>query len=103
MLKYIVKRLLNLIPVIFIISIVIFGTVKKECQEIQLMLIWEWEKQGYPEQKQQIREELGLDKSLPEQYVIWVEILLKENWGHLPSSNFQFLKSLETTYGIHSC
>ena len=28
MLKYIVKRLLNLIPVIFIISIVIFGTVK---------------------------------------------------------------------------
>lgn len=56
-----------------------------------------------PEQKQQIREELGLDKSLPEQYVIGLEILLKENWGHLPSSNFQFLKSLETTYGIHSC
>ncbi len=34
-----------------------------------------------PEQKQQIREELGLDKSLPEQYVIWVGNLAKGELG----------------------
>ncbi len=32
MLKYIVKRLLNLIPVIFIISIVIFGDRKRNAR-----------------------------------------------------------------------
>ena len=102
MLKYIVKRLLNLIPVIFIISIVIFGTVKGMPGDPVDAYLGMGSK-ATPEQKQQIREELGLDKSLPEQYVIWVGNLAKENWGHLPSSNFQFLKSLETTYGIHSC
>ena len=80
MLKYIVKRLLNLIPVIFIISIVIFGTVKGMPGDPVDAYLGMGSK-ATPEQKQQIREELGLDKSLPEQYVIWVGNLAKGELG----------------------
>lgn len=80
MLKYIGKRLLNLIPVVFIMSVVIFGVVK--CMP------------GDPvnaylgvgtrvteEQKEAIRAELGLDKSYPEQYVVWMKNLAKGDLG----------------------
>ena len=80
MLKYIVKRLLNLIPVIFIISIVIFGTVKGMPGDPVDAYLGMGSK-ATPEKKQQIREELGLDKSLPEQYVIWVGNLAKGELG----------------------
>lgn len=80
MLKYILKRLLNLIPVIFIISIVIFGTVKcmpGDPVDAYLGL----GTRATAEQKQQIRVELGLDKSIPEQYVVWVKNISQGNLG----------------------
>lgn len=80
MLKYILKRLLNLIPVIFIISVVIFGTVKSMPGDPVTAYLGLGSK-ATEEQRNQIREQLGLNKSLPEQYVVWVSNLAKGELG----------------------
>lgn len=80
MLKYICKRLLNLIPVLFIISVVIFGTVKSMPGD-PVDAYLGMGTRATPEQKQMIREELGLDKSLPEQYVAWVSKIAEGDLG----------------------
>lgn len=71
MLKYIGKRILSLIPVLFIISIVIFGTVKAMPGD-EVTAYFGAGSRVTDEQRDQVRELLGLDKSLPEQYVRWV-------------------------------
>lgn len=80
MLKYILKRLLNLIPVLFIISVVIFATVKGMPGDPVTAYLGVGSK-ATPEVKEQIREKLGLNKSLPEQYVIWVGNMARGDLG----------------------
>lgn len=80
MLKYITKRIVNLIPVIVIISVVIFGTVNAMPGDpVQAYL--GMGSRVTQEQKDAIRAELGLDKSLPEQYVRWASRLLQGDLG----------------------
>lgn len=81
MFKYIIKRLLNLIPVIFIISIVIFGTVKSMPGD-QVTAYLGVGSKATEEQRNQIREQLGLNKSIPEQYVVWVGNIAKGDLGN---------------------
>ena len=81
MLKYILKRLLNLIPVVFIISVVIFGTVKSMPGDPVTAYLGAGSK-ATEEQRNQIREQLGLNKSLPEQYVVWISNLVKGDLGN---------------------
>lgn len=71
MLKYIVKRIIALIPVLFIISIVIFGTVKAMPGD-EVTAYFGPGARVTAEQKAAVREQLGLDKSIPEQYVRWI-------------------------------
>ena len=71
MLKYVFKRILAMIPVLFIISIVIFGTVKAMPGD-EVTAYFGAGSKVTQEQRDHVRELLGLDKSLPEQYVRWV-------------------------------
>lgn len=71
MLKYVFKRILAMIPVLFIISIVIFGTVKSMPGD-EVTAYFGAGSKVTQEQRDHVRELLGLDKSLPEQYVRWV-------------------------------
>ena len=69
MLKYVFKRILAMIPVLFIISIVIFGTVKAMPGD-EVTAYFGAGSKVTQEQRDHVRELLGLDKSLPEQYVL---------------------------------
>ncbi len=71
MLKYVFKRILAMIPVLFIISIVIFGTVKAMPGD-EVTAYFGAGSKVTQEQRDHVRELLGLDKSFPEQYVRWV-------------------------------
>lgn len=71
MIKYIIKRILNLIPVMLIISVTIFGVVNMMPGD-QVEAYLGTGSRVTMEQKERIREELGLNKSLPEQYVRWM-------------------------------
>lgn len=80
MLKYIGKRLLNLIPVVFLMSVVIFGMIKFMPGDPVDAYLGANSKVSH-EQKEQIREELGLNKSIPEQYVRWISKFVTGDLG----------------------
>lgn len=80
MLKYILKRLLNLVPVVFIISVLVFATVQSmpgDPVDAYLGMNFRVTEQ----QREQLRRELGLDKSQPEQYVRWVGRMVTGDLG----------------------
>lgn len=71
MIKFIGKRILNLIPVMFIISVIIFGVIKAmPGDEVNAYL--GTNSKVSEEQKEVIRENLGLNDPLPVQYVNWI-------------------------------
>ncbi|MDH6367580.1 MULTISPECIES: ABC transporter permease [unclassified Breznakia] len=80
MIKYILKRLLNMIPVIFIISILIFATVRSMPGDPVNAYLGMGSKVT-PEQKEVIREQLGLNGSMPEQYIRWAGRLVQGDLG----------------------
>ena len=74
MIKFLVRRFISLIPVIFIISLVLFGMFKiMPGDPVLRMLPPDLKTES---QRQQMYDmyaaRLGLDKSIPEQYVAWV-------------------------------
>lgn len=68
MLKYIVKRLLHMIPVMIIISICIFGIIKLTPGDPVGANL---NPRSTPEQKAAERARLGLDKPIYQQYLMW--------------------------------
>jgi peptide/nickel transport system permease protein len=80
MLKYIFKRILTMIPVLIIISIVIFAVVKAMPGD-EVTAYLGVGSRATAEMKEQIRALLGLDKSLPEQYIRWIGRILTGDLG----------------------
>lgn len=80
MLKYILKRLLNMIPVFLIISIVIFWISNQMPGDPVSAYMGEGAQLSV-EQQEQIRAQLGLDKPLPIQYLNWLQRVLTGDFG----------------------
>ncbi len=80
MLKYICKRILTSIPVLLIITMVIFGVVKSMPGDEVTALLGPGTK-ATPEVKAAARKKYGLDKPIPEQYVRWLGRTLSGNLG----------------------
>lgn len=81
MLKYIVRRLLHLIPVILIITIILFGLLEimpGDPVNAYLGL----GSNATVEQQQQIREQLGLDEPFHIRYIKWVGRTLTGDFGN---------------------
>lgn len=83
-LKFILRRLLNLIPVLFIISILLFGLSKAMPGDPVMLMM---PQQGFhsEEQKRQVYEAIekkyGFDKPLPEQYWNWLQRTVQGDFG----------------------
>jgi len=75
---YIIKRLLMLIPVLLGVSIIIFVLIRLTPGDPARILAGEHANQ---QTIQQIREKWGLNKSLTEQYFIWLKEALRGNLG----------------------
>ena len=78
MLKYIVKRLLHMIPVMLIISMCIFGIIKLTPGDPVGANL---NPKSTAEQKAAERARLGLDKPIPEQYVRWLTRTVQGDFG----------------------
>lgn len=79
MLKYILKRILQLIPVLLVASILIFSVVRISPTD-PIASITKG-KQVSESTIQQLRTEYNLDKSYPEQYLIWIGGMLHGDFG----------------------
>lgn len=76
--KYIIKRILITIPVLLLVTIFCFGIVNLAPGDPTDLYISE---NATAQQKEQMRENLGLNQPLPVQYVKWLGNLLQGNLG----------------------
>ena len=80
MLKYILKRLLNMIPLFLIISMVIFFVINLMPGNPVNAYLGQGSNAS-PEQIAQITEQLGLDQPIPVQYVNWLKRVVTGDFG----------------------
>ncbi|HET7677118.1 MAG TPA: ABC transporter permease [Candidatus Limnocylindrales bacterium] len=78
MLRYIARRLLGVIPVLFGLSIVLFAFVHLLPGDPAVALLGQ---HATPERTAAIRELLGLDKPLHEQYLLYLSDILRGDFG----------------------
>ena len=84
--RYLVRRLVYIVFVFFIISILMFFIYKSMPGDPVTMMLGESRNNMKPEAYQalyeQTRQALGLDRSLVEQYFIWIGNMLTGNFGY---------------------
>lgn len=80
MLRYLGKRFLNMIPVFIIISMVIFFIINQMPGDPVSAYLGVGSEVS-AEQQAQIRAQLGLDKSLPIQYLNWLSRVVRGDFG----------------------
>ena len=76
--KYILKRLLSLIPVLFVVSLAIFLLIHLVPGDPAAAILGE---EASPEQIAALRETLGFNDPLPVQYFRWVAGHFRGDWG----------------------
>ncbi|GLQ57857.1 ABC transporter permease [Devosia nitrariae] len=78
MTAYIIKRLLTAIPVIIGLSVIVFLIMAMIPGDPALAILGSY---ATPENVERINRDLGLDRPLPEQYLIWITNLLQGDFG----------------------
>ncbi len=78
MLSYIIKRILSVIPVLFIVITVVFFAFKLIPGDPAIMYAGE---QAEPETLERVRHEMGLDQSVLTQYVKYISRLVRGDMG----------------------
>jgi len=91
MLKYIVKRLLQLVPRLFVVSIIIFGMVR--LSNIDPVSVIVGDKRSTPQVIAEVKEKYYFNKPLTVQYFIWISGLLRGDLGE-DYKNKQLISSL---------
>ncbi|MBA3875114.1 MAG: ABC transporter permease [Chloroflexota bacterium] len=87
MAKYIVKRLLYAIPTLFIISILVFGTIQLPPGDFVSNMMEQMRNQSgvtwSPQFAESMRERYGLNEPMPTQYLKWIgNIILHGDFGY---------------------
>lgn len=83
MFRYILKRILSLIPVFICISIILYAIVKMMPGDpVRLMLPTSLKQKQYEEAYDRMYYKMGMDKSVPEQYVRWMIGMFQGDFGH---------------------
>lgn len=75
---YIVKRILSLIPVLFIVSLSIFAIIHITPGDPATVILGE---EASPEQLKELRDELGLNQPVPQQYLNWLIGVIQGDFG----------------------
>lgn len=82
MLRYIIRRILSLIPVIILITIMLFALLKMMPGDpVRMMLNPGLKAEHYQAAYEAMKIKLGLDKSYPEQYLRWIGNTLQGELG----------------------
>jgi peptide/nickel transport system permease protein len=95
MFKFLFKRILETLPVIIGVSILVFALVRLIPGDPAITLLGE---RASAENIAVIRERLGLNKSLPEQYFIWVGGLLQGDFGRSIRGNLPVFDEIRSRF-----
>ena len=95
MLQYVIRRLLQAIPMLFLISILLFALVN--LAPGGPMTAYSRSNRIAPEKKEAIRRSFGLDKPLPVQYIVW---LIGNDWMPVDTDGNGVTDSYGTRKGV---
>jgi peptide/nickel transport system permease protein len=88
---YILKRLLAMIPVMFLVSLIVFFIIHLTPGDPALAMLGE---EATPEKLAALRHELGLDQPLPVQYAAWLSKVLRGDLGRSVRNNKPVLEDI---------
>src|SRR4051812_17824455 len=106
MIAFIIRRLLQTVVVLFMVTLIVFSILQVLPGDPARTLLGP---EASPEQIEQTREELGLDRPLPVQYITWVKHAVQGDLGksisfredvtkiigeHLPKTNYISILSM---------
>jgi peptide/nickel transport system permease protein len=78
MLLYVVRRLLGVLPVLLLVAVGSFLLVHLVPGDPALVMLGS---DATPQQIETLRAEMGLDRALPEQFLVWIREVLRGNLG----------------------
>jgi peptide/nickel transport system permease protein len=84
MTTYIMKRLVSMVPVLVLVSLVIFSLIHLTPGDPVIAMLGE---EATPEARDRLRTVLGLDKPLPVQYGVWIAKVLQGDLGRSIRTN----------------
>lgn len=93
--RYVVRRLLQAIPMLFLLSIVLFALVN--LAPGGPLAGYGRSRRMKPEKREMLKRQFGLDKSLPVQYVVW---LIGNDWMRVDADGDGIADSHGTRQGI---
>jgi peptide/nickel transport system permease protein len=76
--EYLLKRVLLIVPTLFLVSIMVFMLMHMRSGDVVIQML---EGYAYAETVEALRRELGLDKPLHEQYLTWIGGVLQGDLG----------------------
>ena len=90
--EYLLKRVLLMVPTLFLVAILVFLMMRLIPGDVVLQML---EGYAYADSVEALRQELGLDKPMHIQYLEWMSTLLRGDLGrftvdqgkHLPVGN----------------
>ena len=83
MLAYVIRRVMILVPMLFVISFLVYlGLELTPGDAVSHMIPPDLSGQVSAEKFQEIREALGLNKTFIERYFIWLSNVMQGNFGH---------------------
>ena len=89
--EYIIKRLLQMIPTILVITLVVFAMMQAIPGDPIITLLGD----AYDEEDaEELRREYGLDKPVYLQYMVWLGKLVRGDWGESILSGREILKDV---------
>ena len=102
MTNYLFRRLLQFIPVLVLVSILVFGIMRLVPGDVALMILVGPDGQGTvdPKQLQALRKELGLDRPLPVQYFEWTGNMLKGDFGKSLRTNTSVFHEIKDRFPV---
>ena len=89
--NYILKRLLAMIPVVLLVSVIVFYLIRLTPGDPAVAMLGE---EATPQMVAALRHEFGLDQPIPVQYGIWMSKVLQGDLGHSTRSNQPVLEAI---------
>ena len=94
---YVIRRLLNIIPTLLGLSLIVFLMMRVIPGDATVLIL---EESPTAVRKDELREELGLDKPLYEQYTIWITGVVQGDLGTSFWTNRPVLDSIKRTLPV---
>lgn len=96
MASFILKRILSAVPVLFGLTVIVFAIMAAIPGDPAQAILGSY---ATPENVARLKRELGLDRSLPEQYGIWLANILQGDFGRSYSLNRPVLAEVMERFG----